>query len=173
MVDREVTEIVNFDDNKQDRHNFQFPSAVIATEFIENLLNESGPEIRAALFISDLREYFMVAFNDSEFAALFDILLPDEKIPVHFVIQGKGESIINLKYCALYSALRGYFNNYAFHTRYKTNQYSEHDHRFFNGMFLIYELLFPGESENKNLDNFSRLVYQAGRLDSVRPISDN
>jgi hypothetical protein len=173
MIDRRVDEYTNMSKSKQDKSIFNFPSVKIASIYVENVLNDSGPNVTANISISDLREFFMMEFEDPEFGALFNVLLPDEKILVYLTLRKTSDEVFNLKAAILYTACKTYFNTWNFHTRYKTNQFSDHDERFFNAMLMIYQKLFPNNDSNAILDDFSKFIYLAGGLDRVYPPCDN
>lgn len=175
MSDSKVREAAHMHGGEIKKIDLDLPSPVIAATYVEELLNESGPGVAAWVYISDIREFFMLAYEDPEFAALFDLLLPGEKIQVLTTIRGANDSDrkVNIRFCLLYSAMFRYFNGIEFHNRYKAGQLSEHDDHFFNAMLLIYQLIFPEKDSEKLLADFTRWVIHAGELNKIYPISDN
>lgn len=171
MDDRRVKECVNFG-KEIDSTQYDFPTINIAASFVENLVNESG-NISISVFITDVLAFFAGEIEDPNIRALLEVLLPGEKIGTYITVFKQTDTPFNFKYSVLHSVIRAYFNTCGFHSRYRTNQYSEHDNNFFNAMLLIYQKICPEDTPENIIEDFSKFVYFAGGLGSIYRPSDN
>lgn len=167
MNDNEVKETFNLGDNKKNHSEYKFPTVQIAATYLENLINDAGPDLGAWVFISDLRAYFWALNIDEDFIRTTSALWP-EKIMIHFVIsKSQADGNFSFQFCLFYSACRNYFDNHDFHLRYQKQELSERDFRYFNLMYLIYCQIYPNPDESMlHYEEFCRWVVQAGRLNN-------
>lgn len=171
MDDCRVKEVANFG-KEIDSTQYNFPTINIAATFVENIVNESA-NVAMSIFITDILAFFAGEIDDPNMPTLLQALLPGEKICSYITVFKNTDTSFNFKYSVLYSVIRGYFNTCGFHVRYRSGQYSEHDNNFFNAMLLIYQKICPENTPENIIEDFSKLVYFAGKLDGIYRPSDN